>query len=67
MEGEIKERTVQGRKVIGSLGSITKGTNLTMNVKNGMRDGTVLQTLEMDRCTERFYLSNMFHMKTPLE
>ena len=45
MEGEIKERAVRGRQVIGSLGRIMKGRNVSMEVKKGLRDSIVLPTL----------------------
>ncbi len=37
MEGEIRERTVKGRQVMGALERVTKGRNLRMLVKRGMR------------------------------
>ena len=45
MEGEIRERAVKGRQVIGSLGRIMKGRNVSMDVKRGLRNSIVLPTL----------------------
>ena len=45
MEGEIRERAVQGRRVIGSLGRIMKGRSVSMEVKKGLRDSIVIPTL----------------------
>ncbi len=33
MEGEIRERVVKGRSVVGSLAGIMKGRNVSMEVK----------------------------------
>ncbi|MCP5003018.1 MAG: hypothetical protein GY941_03575 [Planctomycetes bacterium] len=45
MEGETRERAVKGRQVIGSLGRIMKGRNVSMEVKRGLRNSIVLPTL----------------------
>ncbi len=45
MEGEIRERTVKGRQVIGALERVTKGRNLSMAVKRGIRNSVILPTL----------------------
>ncbi len=46
MEGETRERTVQGRKVVGSLGRMMKGRTVSMEVKKGLRDGIIVPTSE---------------------
>ncbi len=45
MEGEIKERTVKGRQVVGVLERVMKGRNVSMAVKRGIRNGVILPTL----------------------
>ena len=45
MEGEIKERAVKGRQVVGSLSRIMRGRNVSVDVKKGLRDSIVLPTL----------------------
>ncbi len=45
MEGEIRERTVKGRQVIGVLERVMKGRNVSMEVKWGIRNSVVLPTL----------------------
>ena len=45
MEGEIKERAVRGRQVVGSLSRIMRGRNVSVDVKKGLRDSIVLPTL----------------------
>ena len=45
MDGEIRERVVKGRSVIGSLTRIMKGRNVSMEVKRGMRNSILLPTL----------------------
>ncbi len=37
MEGEIRERTVKGRQVMGALERVVKGRNVSMAVKRGIR------------------------------
>ena len=44
MEGEVRERTVKGRQVIGSLERIMKGRNVSMEVKKGIRNSIILPT-----------------------
>ncbi len=44
MEGETKE-AVQGRKVVGSLGHMIKGGTVSMEVKKGLRGGTIVPTI----------------------
>ena len=45
MDGETRERAVQGRKVVGSLGRIMKGRTVSMEVKKGLRDGVIIPTI----------------------
>ncbi len=45
MEGEIRERTVNSRQVMGALESVMKGGNVSMAVKQGIRNGVILPTL----------------------
>ena len=41
MEGEIRERTVKGRQVIGALERVMKGRNVSMAVKRRIRNRLV--------------------------
>ncbi len=45
MEGEVRKRAVKGRSVIGSLGRVMKGRNVSMEVKRGLRNSVLLPTL----------------------
>ncbi len=45
MEGEIRERVMRGKSVVGSLAGITKGRNGSMDVKRGLRNSILLPTL----------------------
>ncbi len=45
MEGEIRERVMKGRSVVGSLAGIMKGRNVSMDVKRGLRNSILLPTL----------------------
>ncbi len=45
MEGEIRERTVKGRQVMGALKRVMKGRNVSMAVKKGIRNSVILPTL----------------------
>ncbi len=45
MEGEIRERTVKGREVMGALERVMKGRNVSMVVKHGIRNSVILPTL----------------------
>ncbi len=45
MEGEIKERTVKGRQVMGALERVMKGRNVSMEVKWGIRNSVILPIL----------------------
>ncbi len=40
LEGEIRERTVKGRQVVGALERVMKGRNVSMAVKRGIRKAT---------------------------
>ncbi len=44
MEGEIRERTVKGRQVMGAL-EVIKGRNVSMVVKWGIKNSVILPTL----------------------
>ncbi len=41
---EVRERAVKGRSVIGSLGRVMKGRNVSVEVKRGLRNGVFLPT-----------------------
>ncbi len=45
MEGEIRERTVKGRQVMGAVEKVMKGRNVSMAVKRGIRNSVILPTL----------------------
>ncbi len=45
MEGEIRERTVKGRQVMGALERVMKGRSVSMVVKKGIGDSVILSTL----------------------
>ncbi len=45
MKGEIWERTVKGRQVMGALERVMKGRTVTMVVKKGIRNSVILPTL----------------------
>ncbi|WP_435325976.1 hypothetical protein, partial [Klebsiella pneumoniae] len=45
MDGETRERAIQGRKVIGTLGRMMKERTVSNDVKKGLRDGIVVPTL----------------------
>ncbi len=45
MEGEPRERAVQGRKVVGSLGHMMRGRTVSTEVKKGQRDGIIVLTM----------------------
>ncbi len=45
MEGEIRERVMKGRGVVGSLVGVMKGRNVSMDVKKGMRYSILLPAL----------------------
>ncbi len=44
-EGETRERALQGRKVVGSLGRIMNGRSLSMEVKRNLRNTLIVPTL----------------------
>ncbi len=45
MKGEIRERVLKGRSVVGSLAGIMKGRNVSMDMKRGLRNSVLLPTL----------------------
>ncbi len=45
MDGEVRQRAVKGRSVIGSLARVMKGRNVSMEVKRGLRNSILLPTL----------------------
>ncbi len=45
MEGEIRERRVKGRQVMGALERVMKRRNVSIEVKNGIRNSVILPTL----------------------
>ncbi len=45
MEGEIRERVMKGRSVVGSLAWVMKGRNVSKDVKRGIRNSILLPTL----------------------
>ncbi len=45
MEGEIRERVMRGRPVVGLLVGVMKGRNVSMDVKRGLRNSILLPTL----------------------
>ncbi len=45
MEREIEERTEKGRQGMGALQRVTKGRNVSMGVKRGIRNSIILPTL----------------------
>ncbi len=45
MEGEIREREVKGRQVMGALERVMKGRSVSMAVKKGIRNSVILPTL----------------------
>ncbi len=47
MEGEIRERTVKGRQVMGALERVMKGTNVSMAVKKGIRNSVISRHCRM--------------------
>ncbi len=44
-EGETRERALQGRKVVGSLGCIMKVRSVSMEVKRDLRNTVIVPTL----------------------
>ncbi len=47
MEGEIRERVMKGRSVVGSLAGVMKGRNVSMDVKRDLRNSILLPTLNI--------------------
>ncbi len=45
MEGEIRERVLKGRSVVGSLVGVMRVRNVSMDVKRGLRNSVLLPTL----------------------
>ncbi len=45
MEGEIRDRTVKGRQVMGALKRVMKGRNVSMTVNEGIKNSVILSTL----------------------
>ncbi len=45
MEGEIRERVMKGRSVVGSPAGVMKGRNVSMDVKRGLRNSLLSPTL----------------------
>ncbi len=45
MEGETREKVVQGRKVVGSQGCMTKGRTVGLEVKKGLCDGIIVPSI----------------------
>ncbi len=45
MEGEIRERVMKGRSVLGLLTGVMKGRNVSIDVKRGLRNSILLPTL----------------------
>ncbi len=45
LEGEIRERVMKGRSVVGSLSGVMKGRNVSMDVMRGLRNSILLPTL----------------------
>ncbi len=41
MEGEIRERVMRGRSVVGSLTEVMKGRNVSMDVNRGLRNSNI--------------------------
>ncbi len=44
-EGESRERALQGRKVVGSLGRIMKGRSVSMELKRDLKNTVITPTL----------------------
>jgi len=47
MEGKIRERALQGRKVVGSLGRMMRERTVSMEVKKALRDSIIVPTEHM--------------------
>ncbi len=45
MEGEIRERVMKGRSVVGTFAGVMKWRNVSMDVKRGLRNSILLPTL----------------------
>ncbi len=44
-EGETRERALQGRKVVGSLGCLMNGRSVSLEVKRDLRNTVIIPTL----------------------
>ncbi len=45
MEGEIRERAIEGRKVIGSLGRVMRERTVSRDIKKALRDSIIVPTV----------------------
>ncbi len=45
MEGDIRERVMKGRSVVGLLSGVMKGKNVSVDMKKGLRNSILLPTL----------------------
>lgn len=45
MEGEIRERALEGRKVVGSLGCMMRERTVSKEVKKALRDSIIVPTV----------------------
>ncbi len=45
MEGDIRERVMKGRSVVGLLAGVMKGRSVSVDVKKGLRNSILLPTL----------------------
>ncbi len=45
MDGQMRERVMKGKSVVGLLAEVTKGRNVSMDVKRGLRNSILLLTL----------------------
>ena len=45
MDGEVREKAVNGRRIIGSLARVMKGRSVSMDVKRGLRNSVLLPAL----------------------
>ncbi len=50
-QGETRERALQGRKVVGSLGRIMNGRSVSLEVKKDLRNTVIVPTLTYARET----------------
>lgn len=45
IQGEVREKTLQGRKVAGSLGYVMKGRKVNLDIKKAWCDSIIVLTL----------------------